>query len=159
MSLCFYASFFLGVHHSCFSSFHSILSFFFHSQKVRNGWKLDHMTFVVLSCLGTAFLAHFNAPTFFHDLKHKSVARFRTVVSSAFGISTAVFALMMAFGFGTFGSATAGNVFVNYNKVRANEWFRNVNVCVSIPRHVMFLDLAVWNVSAHGCLFLLLVLA
>ena len=71
---------------------------------------------ILVSLLATAFLAHFNAPTFFNDLKQKSVPRFRTMVNAAFGISTAVFASMMLFGFGTFGSATLGNVFVNYNK-------------------------------------------
>ena len=36
-------------------------------------------------------------------------------MGASFGISTAVFAAMMGFGFGTFGTATSGNVFVNYN--------------------------------------------
>jgi len=82
---------------------------------LRGGWSLDHMSFVLLSCLGTAFLCHFNAPTFYNDLKDKSPERFDKVARVGFGVSTAVFAAMMAFGFGTFGSATAGNVFVNYN--------------------------------------------
>jgi amino acid permease len=81
---------------------------------VSGGWKLDHMAFLVLSCLGTAFLAHFNAPTFYGDLENKTPERFNKVVAYGFGTSTLVFAAMMAFGFGTFGAATVGNVFVNY---------------------------------------------
>jgi amino acid permease len=84
--------------------------------------------------LGTAFLAHFNAPTFFHDLQRKSVPRFRAVVNAAFGISTSVFAAMMVFGFGTFGSATAGNVFVNYNKVVKTEKHSDAASCPPGPR-------------------------
>jgi len=83
---------------------------------LRNAWNLDHMTFVMLSCLGTAFLAHFNAPAFYNDLQGKSMDRFNKVIRRGFGASTIVFAGMMAFGFGTFGSSTLGNVFVNYNK-------------------------------------------
>jgi sodium-coupled neutral amino acid transporter 11 len=82
---------------------------------IRNGWKLDHMTFVILSCLGTAFLAHFNAPTFYNDLEDKSPAKFNSVISWAFGLSASIFMGMMVFGFGTFGSSTLGNVFMNYN--------------------------------------------
>jgi amino acid permease len=79
----------------------------------RQGWKMDHMAFVLLSCLSTSFLCHFNAPTFYNDLKHKT--QFNKVAKYGFGISTAVFAAMMGFGFATFGSSTLGNVFVNYS--------------------------------------------
>jgi amino acid permease len=81
---------------------------------VSGGWKLDHMAFLVLSCLGTAFLAHFNAPTFYANLERRDTKRFNRVVAYGFGTSMLVFAGMMAFGFGTFGAATLGNVFVNY---------------------------------------------
>ena len=40
---------------------------------VKGCWTLNHMTFVVLSCLSTAFLAHFNAPTFYKELKGRSM--------------------------------------------------------------------------------------
>lgn len=46
---------------------------------VYGGWKIDHMAFLVLSCLGTAFLAHFNAPTFYGDLENKTKERFNKV--------------------------------------------------------------------------------
>ena len=51
---------------------------------VSGGWKLDHMAFLVLSCLGTAFLAHFNAPTFYGDLENKTPERFNKVGAESF---------------------------------------------------------------------------
>jgi len=82
---------------------------------VKGYWKLDHMAFVLLSCLSTAFLSHFNAVAFYNQLKDRSVARFNTVVRWGFSTAVVVFAGMMAFGFGTFGANTSGNVFVNYS--------------------------------------------
>lgn len=81
---------------------------------VKGFYKLDHMTFVILSCLSTAFLAHFNAPTFYAELKGRSLKKFNKVVAAGFGISTLVFSGLISFGFGTFGSATAGNIMNNY---------------------------------------------
>ena len=37
------------------------------------------MTFVVLSCLSGAFLAHFNAPAYYNDLKEATVPKFNKV--------------------------------------------------------------------------------
>ena len=72
----------------------------------------------MLSCLGTAFLTHFNAPAFYSDMAAKDAKektdKFVQVTAMGYASSTLVFAAMMFFGFGTFGSATSGNIFVNY---------------------------------------------
>lgn len=39
------------------------------------------------------------------------------MVGTSFSITTLVYAALMTFGFGTFGTATLGNIFVNYHKV------------------------------------------
>ena len=99
---------------------------------VQNGWKIDQMAFVLLSCLGTAFLGHFNAPSFYNELKDKSVKKFNQVVGTSFSITTLVYAALMTFGFGTFGTATLGNIFVNYHKADTLALLCRVAMCVAI---------------------------
>jgi amino acid permease len=65
--------------------------------------------------LSTAYIAHFNAPKFFRELKNNTMKRFNTVVASSFGISVAFYAAVSAMGFLTFGSATAGMILSNYS--------------------------------------------
>jgi sodium-coupled neutral amino acid transporter 11 len=64
--------------------------------------------------LSTSYIAHYNAPQFFNELKDTSLPRFNKVVTGAFGISIALFVFMMGTGFLTFGGATAGFVLNNY---------------------------------------------
>jgi hypothetical protein len=58
---------------------------------------------ILLGMLSTAYMAHFNAPRFYNTLQNKSVPRFLTVVGTSFGISIALFAVIAALGFLTFG--------------------------------------------------------
>jgi amino acid permease len=59
---------------------------------------------ILLGMLSTAYMAHFNAPRFYNTLRNKSVPRFLTVVGTSFGISIALFAVIAALGFLTFGT-------------------------------------------------------
>ena len=70
--------------------------------------------FVTVSMLSTAYIAHYNAPKFYSELKGTTVRKFSGVSLLGFGAAAALFAAMMAFGFLTFGTATAGNVLNNY---------------------------------------------
>lgn len=81
---------------------------------VKGCWKLDEKAFVLISCLSTAFLTHFNAPVFYNELENKSMPRFNKVIASAFSISTLVFAGLIGFGFRTFGENCLGNILNNY---------------------------------------------
>lgn len=86
---------------------------------------------VLISILATAYLVHFNAPQMFDELRAKhasdpgkakteSQRRFGIVSLIGFGISAAQYALIMIFGFLTFGRATQGNLLLNYSS--ADPW-------------------------------------
>jgi sodium-coupled neutral amino acid transporter 11 len=76
---------------------------------------LSSKLFVLVSMLSTSFIAHYNAPAFYNELKDTSMPRFNKVVSYAFVASIVTFVFMMSLGFLTFGGATAGFVLNNYS--------------------------------------------
>jgi len=76
---------------------------------------LSSKLFVLISMLSTSFIAHYNAPAFYNELKDTSMPRFNKVVTYAFFASIATFIFMMSVGFLTFGGATAGFVLNNYS--------------------------------------------
>lgn len=80
----------------------------------RVGYALNHMTLILVSMLSTSYIAHFNAPKFYSELKNTSMTRFNKVVNSAFGVSIVTFIFMMSMGFLTFGGACNGFVLNNY---------------------------------------------
>jgi amino acid permease len=60
---------------------------------------------LILACmLSNAYIAHFNAPKFLNELKNNTMARFNQVIAWSFGASVAIYSLMTAFGFLTFGT-------------------------------------------------------
>jgi sodium-coupled neutral amino acid transporter 11 len=59
--------------------------------------------FVLISMISTAYVAHYNAPKFWTDLKNRSTHRFHTVVASAFGFACLMYMTVMWTGFLTFG--------------------------------------------------------
>mmetsp|Transcript_18752 Transcript_18752/g.18071 ORF Transcript_18752/g.18071 Transcript_18752/m.18071 type:complete len:491 (+) Transcript_18752:73-1545(+) len=75
---------------------------------------LNLKAFVLLSMLSTSYIAHYNAPSFYKELKNTSMPRFNKVVGLAFAASIATFCFMMSTGFLTFGGATLGFVLNNY---------------------------------------------
>jgi amino acid permease len=89
------------------------------SFNARGGYSLNHLTFVLLSMLSTSYIAHYNAPKFYTELKDTSMPRFNQVVSGAFGTSILFFILIMCTGFLTFGGATQGFVLNNYSSTDA----------------------------------------
>jgi len=80
----------------------------------RGPYALNHLTFVLLSMLSTSYIAHYNAPQFYAELKDATIPRFNRVVGGAFLSSIAFFTFMMCVGFLTFGGATSGFVLNNY---------------------------------------------
>jgi len=59
---------------------------------------------LILACmLSNAYIAHFNAPKFLSELKNNTMARFHQVIAWSFGASVALYGLVTAFGFLTFG--------------------------------------------------------
>lgn len=79
------------------------------------GFKLNHLTFVLLSMLSTSYIAHYNAPKFYNELQKPNMSRFNTVVGGAFGSAVLFFIFIMVIGYLTFGGNTAGFVLNNYS--------------------------------------------
>lgn len=81
----------------------------------RGGYVLNHLTFVLLSMFSTAYVAHYNAPKFYTELKDASMSRFNQVVAGAFGSAILFFIFIMSTGFLSFGGNTLGFVLNNYS--------------------------------------------
>uniref|UniRef100_A0A6S9BYX4 Amino acid transporter transmembrane domain-containing protein n=2 Tax=Ditylum brightwellii TaxID=49249 RepID=A0A6S9BYX4_9STRA len=93
---------------------------------------LQPSSFILISMLSTAYMAHFNAPKFYTELKNNTLERYNKVVSSSFAISIGIFALVAGLGFLTFGSACSGLILNNYSTKDAVMSFSRVAVAVSI---------------------------
>lgn len=76
---------------------------------------LTASTSILVGMLSTAYMAHFNAPKFFTELKNNTVPRYLTVVWSSFAASIFLFAAMASLGFLTFGANSAGLILNNYS--------------------------------------------
>ena len=76
---------------------------------------LSPNAFMLISMLSTAFMAHYNAPKFYWELKDATLARFNTVLSASFVGSFLLMATVAVFGFGTFGGASQGLILNNYS--------------------------------------------
>merc|ERR1712014_556323 len=71
---------------------------------------------LILVCmLSTAYMAHFNAPKFYLELKDNTIPRFNSVVSFGFGISILLMGFITMVGFLTFGKACDGLVLNNFS--------------------------------------------
>jgi amino acid permease len=93
---------------------------------------LSPKSLILVSMLSTAYIAHFNAPKFYRELKNNTMPRFNTVVFSSFGISVAVYAVVSAMAFLTFGSVTGGLILNNYSTKDALLSFSRFAVALSL---------------------------
>ncbi|KAL7548095.1 hypothetical protein ACHAWF_011382 [Thalassiosira exigua] len=93
---------------------------------------LSPNVFILVCMLSTAYMAHFNAPKFFVELKDNTIERYNKVVGASFGISVLLFALVGSLGFLTFGSASSGLILNNYSGKDVLMSFSRVAVAVSI---------------------------
>ena len=93
---------------------------------------LSPNSFILIGMLGTAYMAHFNAPKFFIELKNNTIERYNKVVSASFGISIALFAAITALGFLTFGSNASGLILNNYATSDVLASFTRIAVAISI---------------------------
>merc|ERR1712087_799025 len=86
-----------------------------------SGAILNSRILILLSILSTAYLVHFNAPQMYAELrpprttveggtKPSKLPRFATVAFIGFGLGALQYALVMIFGFLTFGRGTEGNL-------------------------------------------------
>jgi len=93
---------------------------------------LNPSSFILISMLSTAYMAHFNAPKFFIELENNTIERFNTVVTSSFGISIAIFCAVASIGFLTFGSSSNGLILNNYSNADPIMSMSRVAVALSI---------------------------
>eukprot|EP00815_Leptocylindrus_aporus_P007902 CAMPEP_0116070532 /NCGR_PEP_ID=MMETSP0322-20121206/13116_1 /TAXON_ID=163516 /ORGANISM="Leptocylindrus danicus var. apora, Strain B651" /LENGTH=382 /DNA_ID=CAMNT_0003558459 /DNA_START=174 /DNA_END=1322 /DNA_ORIENTATION=- len=96
--------------------------------------------FILICMLSTAYMAHFNAPKYYLELKNNTIERYNKVVATSFGISIAIFALVSSFGFLTFGAASNGLILNNYSNKDSIMVFSRIAVAISIvfPYHLTF---------------------
>jgi amino acid permease len=86
---------------------------------------------LILVCmLSTAYMAHFNAPKFYLELKQNTLGRYHQVVGWSFGISILLMTLITSLGYLTFGKACSGLVLNNY--ATSDKWMSGSRIAVAI---------------------------
>jgi len=84
----------------------------------RFGTRLDLLSptlFLLASKMGNAFMAHYQAPTMYRELRNKTIPRFQKVVGSSFSLVFLVYTWITAVGFGTFGASSQGFILNSYS--------------------------------------------
>lgn len=72
-------------------------------------------SFSLLSMFSTSYIAHYNAPRFFHELENPTPQRFSLVAIIAFVSSMVIFVVIMVAGFLTFGASSEAFILNNYS--------------------------------------------
>ena len=88
--------------------------------------------FILVCMLSTAFMAHFNSPKFYTELKNNTLERFHKVVSVSFAISIVLFSLITSLGYLTFGAASDGLILNNYSTQDSLMSLSRIAVAVSL---------------------------
>jgi len=78
-------------------------------------WKCKLSSLVLVANLSLAYIAHFNAPRYYAELKDRSPARFSKAVYSAFLLLILIHAGAMVAGYATFGDNSQSNIINNYH--------------------------------------------
>jgi len=76
---------------------------------------LSTKSLILTSMLSNAYIAHFNAPKYLAELKNNTMGRFTQVIAWSFGSSVALYSIITALGFLTFGAASNGLILNNYS--------------------------------------------
>jgi amino acid permease len=78
-------------------------------------WGFGFTSLVLVSNLGLAFIAHYNAPVFYRQLRNTNSKRFGLMVDISFTILVALYIATMLAGYSTFGDVCRGNLLLNYH--------------------------------------------
>jgi len=89
-------------------------------------------TLILTSMLSNAYIAHFNAPKYLAELKNNTMGRFTQVIAWSFGTSIALYSIITALGFLTFGAASNGLILNNYSTQDLLMSFSRVAVGLSV---------------------------
>ena len=76
---------------------------------------VNPLTMVLVSMLSTAYIAHYNAPTFYSELRDNTMPRFNAVSLAGFGIAIFMTLWVTLTGFLTFGGNASGYILNNYS--------------------------------------------
>jgi len=71
--------------------------------------------FATLALCSSAFMAHYNSPSFYSDLQNNTLDRFAVLVFSSYGLALATFSSFGLAGFELFGFGVEGNVLKSYD--------------------------------------------
>eukprot|EP00591_Stephanopyxis_turris_P001867 CAMPEP_0195519780 /NCGR_PEP_ID=MMETSP0794_2-20130614/15463_1 /TAXON_ID=515487 /ORGANISM="Stephanopyxis turris, Strain CCMP 815" /LENGTH=472 /DNA_ID=CAMNT_0040648993 /DNA_START=162 /DNA_END=1580 /DNA_ORIENTATION=+ len=78
-------------------------------------WHVDFKSLVLVSNLGLAYIAHYNAPSYFKELKGATSKSFTKMVMIAYATLSCIYVLAMMAGYSTFGDICQGNILLNYH--------------------------------------------
>ena len=78
-------------------------------------WNIDFSSLVLASNMGLAYIAHYNGPNFYRNLKDTNAKRFSSMVNLAFAVLVLLYSVTMEAGYSTFGDACQGNLLLNYH--------------------------------------------
>ena len=105
---------------------------------------LTPQSLILMCMLSNAYIAHFNAPTFYRELKNNTLPRFYQVIGWSFGAAILIYSLVTGLGFLTFGAASNGLILNNYSNKDLLMSLSRVAVAVSIMcRYVPYMSVPV----------------
>jgi len=93
---------------------------------------LSPKALILTSMLSNAYIAHFNAPKFYAELKNNTLPRFYQVIGWSFGTSVFLYSIITALGFLTFGAASNGFILNNYSNTDLLMNLSRIAVAISI---------------------------
>jgi amino acid permease len=76
---------------------------------------IDLRALVLVSNFGLAFIAHYNAPTYFREMKDATAEGFSKMVHTAYSVLALIYVAAMCAGYATFGDTARGNILLNYH--------------------------------------------
>jgi amino acid permease len=76
-------------------------------------WSIKVLPYVCM--IFQSWVMHYNTPRFYMELKDATIPRFAQAVGCSFGLSTAIYIVISAAGFWTFGSNSASYILNNYS--------------------------------------------
>jgi len=79
-------------------------------------WTLNKGTLVLVNMLCVGFLAHYNAISYFKELKYSTLPNYTKAVAAGFGVAGTVFLTMMFVGFELFGLSAQPLILNNFDK-------------------------------------------
>lgn len=78
-------------------------------------WNVDLRSLVLVSNFGLAFIAHYNAPSYYREMKKDTPKAFPRMVMTAYAILAMIYVTTMSAGYYTFGDTSRGNILLNYH--------------------------------------------